>query len=152
MGTATLGSSPRWTRTRDLGSEAALIATALVGGAALCRMVAGGLSGGAAGPILVTAVAGCVVPGALLRRRVPAPLLAVTVGAVTVALMALWTSVPGATRYGVPTATTLRVLRLDLRAARGSLSSFGVPLHASPGVVVLGALLAGIAAVARKWP
>jgi transglutaminase-like putative cysteine protease len=113
-------------------------------------MVAGGLSGPAAGPILVTAVVGCVVPALVLRRRVPAPFVAVTLGAVAVALVALWTTGPGATRAGIPTATTLRVLRVDLRAARTSLSSFGLPLHASPGVVVLGALLAGMAAVAAR--
>jgi transglutaminase-like putative cysteine protease len=113
-------------------------------------MVAGGFSGRAAGPILVTAVAGGIVPALALRRRVPAPLVAVTLGAVTVALVAVWTSVPGATRDGLPTATTLRVLRVDLRAARANLSSFGLPLHASPGVVVLGALLAGMGAVAAR--
>ena len=57
---------------------------------------------------------------------------------------------PGATRDGVPTATTLRTLRVDLRAARADLSTFRLPLHASPGVVVLGALLAGMAAVAAR--
>jgi transglutaminase-like putative cysteine protease len=113
-------------------------------------MVAGGLGGAAAGPLLATAAAGCVVPGIVLRRRVPAPLVAAAAGAMAVALVAIWTAVPNATRVGIPTATTLRVLRVDLRAARADLSAFGVPLHASPGVVVLGALLAGMAAVASR--
>ncbi|HEY7947508.1 MAG TPA: transglutaminaseTgpA domain-containing protein, partial [Acidimicrobiales bacterium] len=149
-GHGSLGWPASMARLRDVGAEVALLSTALVGGAALCRMVAGGLSGRAVAPILVTAVAGGIVPAIALRRRVPAPLVAVTLGAATVALVALWTSVPGATRDGLPTATTLRVLRVDLRAARANLSSFGFPLHASPGVVVLGALLAGMAAVAAR--
>ncbi len=134
---------------RVVGSEGALVASALVGGAALCRMMAGGWGGAVSVPILTTAAAGCVVPGILLRRQARAPLAAAT-GAVTVALVALWTSVPRATRVGLPTATTFRVLRADLRGARGDLSSFQLPLHASPGIVVLGTLLAGMAAVAAR--
>ncbi len=139
-------SSPAW---RALAADGALLASALVGGAALSRMVAGGLGGAASGPVLVTAAAGCVVPGVLLWRQVRAP-VAAAVGALTVALVAMWSTVPAATRDGVPTATTLRILRADLRASRADLSTFRLPLHASPGIVVLGALLAGMAAVAAR--
>ncbi len=132
-----------------LATDGALVASTLVGGAALCRMVAGGVGGAASGPVLVTAAAGCVVPGVLLWRQVRAP-LAAAVGAVAVALVALWSTVPGATRGGLPTATTLRIVRSDLRASRADLSAFRVPLHASPGIVVLGALLAGMTAVAAR--
>jgi transglutaminase-like putative cysteine protease len=136
-------------RARAQAADGALVALALVGAVALVRMVEGGLGGGAAGPLLVTAAVGSVVPGALVQRRVQAP-LAAAIGAVLVALAAMWTGVPGATRDGVPTATTLRVLRVDIRAARADLSGFRPPLHASPGVVLLGALLAGMAAVAAR--
>jgi len=138
--------SPAW---RALAADGALLASAVVGGAALCRMVAGGLGGAASGPVLVTAAAGCVLPGVLLWRQVRGP-VAAAVGALTVALFAMWSTVPDATRDGVPTATTLRVLRADLRASRADLSTFRLPLHASPGIVVLGALLAGMAAVAAR--
>jgi len=139
-------SNPAW---RALAADGALLASALVGGAALCRMVAGGLGGAASGPVLVTAAAGCVIPGVLLWRQVRAPVVA-AVGALTVALVAMWSTVPAATRDGVPTATTSRILRADLRASRADLSTFRLPLHASPGIVVLGALLAGMAAVAAR--
>jgi len=138
------GSAPR-----ALAADGALVGGAIVGAAALCRMVAGGLGGTATGPVLVTAVAGCVVPGVLLWHRVRAS-LAAAVGAVVVALVAMWSTVPGATRDGVPTASTLRTLRAELRGARADLSTFRLPLHASPGTVVLGALLAGMAALAAR--
>ena len=60
-------------RLRGLGTDGALLATALVGAAALSRMASGGLGGAAAGPLLATAAAGSIVPGIVLRRRVPLP-------------------------------------------------------------------------------
>ena len=132
-----------------MAADGALVGGAIVGAAALGRMVAGGLGGTATGPMLITAAAGCVVPGVLLWHRVRAP-LAAAVGAVVVALVAMWSTVPGATRDGIPTASTLRTLRAELRGARADLSTFRLPLHTSPGIVVLGALLAGMAALAAR--
>ncbi len=129
-------------------ADGALLSLALVGAVSVCRMVEGGLGGAADVPVLVTAAAGCVV-GALVSRRVQRP-LAAALGAVTVALVTVWTVVPRATRDGVPTSTTVRVLHVDIRAARADLSGFRPPLHASPGVVVLAALVAGMAAVAGR--
>ena len=129
-------------------ADGALLSLALVGAVSVCRMVEGGLGGAADVPVLVTAAAGCVV-GALVSRRVQRP-LAAALGAVTVALVTVWTVVPRATRDGVPTSTTVRVLHVDIRAALADLSGFRPPLHASPGVVVLAALVAGMAAVAGR--
>lgn len=134
---------------RTLAADTALLVASLVGAAAVCRMVAGGLGGPAAGPVLVTTIAGWAVPTVLVRLRAPAS-VASAGGALGVVLSALWTTVPGATTDGAPTLRTLRVVRLDLRHARSELASFGVPLHASPGVVLLGALVTGMAAVAAR--
>jgi transglutaminase-like putative cysteine protease len=137
--------SPR----RRLVAETALLVACLVGGAAVCRMIAGGLGGGAVGPVLVTTAVGWVLPTVLVRLRAPGS-LAAFVGTLGVALSTLWTTVPRATTDGAPTLQTFHVVRLDLRHARSELATFKVPLHAVPGVVLLGALLAGTVAVVAR--
>jgi transglutaminase-like putative cysteine protease len=93
---------------------------------------------------LVTALTGYVVCALAIRRLTAAT--TVMVGVVVVALTSIWVSVPGATWYGVPTATTFRVLGRSLRAVGG----LHVPLAGGGGELLLCSVLAGMAAAATR--
>ena len=69
------------------------------------------------------------------------------VGTLAVGLVALWTSSPGSTTYGVPTARTWHVLAQQLRLAHPVLVAFALPLRSTPGIVLLSALVAGLVSV-----
>jgi len=95
------------------------------------------------GPLVVTALVGAVV-AAVVRVRFGSS-AGLAAGAVAVLLSALWTVVPGATRFGLPTWTTLRVVHTALRAGRPVLDGGHAPFAATTGVVLLGAVAAGVA-------
>ncbi len=78
------------------------------------------------------------------------PLLSAPLGLVAVLLAATWTTAGGATRDGLPTPTTMRVLRHELAAARALLHGFHLPVAPRPGVQFLAALLVGLAGVACR--
>lgn len=71
--------------------------------------------------------------------------LSVPITALALVMTTLWTVLPGTTSYGLPTMRTWRVLKSDLGAARPTLSHLA-PVTALPGIVVLFALLCGVAA------
>jgi len=96
--------------------------------------------------VLVAAAVGSTVPALLAARRAPVA-LRMLVGTLAVGLASLWTSSPGSTTFGVPTARTWHVLARQLREAHPILVSFTLPLRSTPGIVFLSALLAGIVSV-----
>jgi transglutaminase-like putative cysteine protease len=121
-------------------------ATSLIGAMALCTIVGGFPGSRSVAPVLVTTGVGAVVTGALLRTRRSAAASSV-VGAVAVLVSATATTVPRATWFGLPTATTYRLLHHDASAARASLRAPGIPYHAVPDVVLLAAVVAGMLAL-----
>lgn len=127
--------SRRWT------TEVSLLAVAVIGATSIARLTTGSTTWRAA---LVTAVVGEAIV-AVSSMRLSAPWSLFT-GIVGVALTATWVSVPGATWYGLPTATTLRKLHHALM----SVGSIHVPLTSGPGVVLLCALVAGVAAALTR--
>ena len=124
-----------------------MLAVTLVAAAGLCRMTSGGLGGPALGPLLATAVVGFAVPALLLRARVVASLAAL-VGTVALVVVAVETAVLRTSVSWFPTGAALRALATDLRQARSPLATFQLPLHAGPGVVLLGAVTTGLAGLA----
>lgn len=130
-------------------AEWGLLAATLVAAAGLCRMASGGVGGEALGPLLGTAVVGFAVPAVLLRTRLGPPLAAV-VGTVALVVVAVWTAVLRTGTAWFPTGGALRTLVTDLRDARAALAAFHLPLHAGPGVVLLGAMVTGLAGLAGR--
>jgi len=127
--------SRRWT------TEVSLLAVAVIGAASIARLTAGNATWRAA---LMTAVVGeVIVAVSSLRHSTPWSTFA---GIAAVALTAMWMSVPEATRYGLPTATTFRKLHDALRSVGG----VHVPLTSRPGVVLMCALVSGVAAVLTR--
>jgi len=121
----------------------ALAAAAAIGAVALARLAVDPVPWG---PPIVTALAGAGA-AALVRHRLGRSWALVS-GTAAVLLSALWTVVPSATRIGVPTPTTVRVVHGALVAARPALAGVHVPIAATPGVVLIGTLVAGVAGVA----
>lgn len=127
-----------------VGPRLAVGLTSLVAALAVCTVVGGVASRAAVPVVLVTLVAG---GGSLvlLRTRLPAPLVVAAV-AVAVLLVATAAVLPATTVLGVPTGTTLHLLRHDLGAVRSSLRS-GSPYPPAPGLVLLASVLSGMAAL-----
>jgi transglutaminase-like putative cysteine protease len=131
---------------RRLGPDVWLLATSVVAAAAVGRLFQGDLGGRAFGSLLVTAAVGSAVPALLALKRVMLPIRAVA-GTIAVILTSLWTAVGAATTFGIPTPHTWRVVQSDLRAARPLLTQFAIPLHPSPGLVFLAAMVCGVVAM-----
>ena len=96
-------------------------------------------------------IAACVVTGHLVVSlvrylRMPDPVPSVT-GVLAVGLMAVWTLLPKATRWGIPTWTTVRSLLHHFSAAGAVIRAHPTPVPATSGVVLCLAAGAGIAAV-----
>ena len=124
-------------------------AASVVGAVALSTIVGGFPGSRSVVPILVTAVVGAVLPALLLRTR-RSSATAAAVGAAAVLIAATATTVPGATRFGIPTVTTYRVLHHDASAAKASLQTPGIPFHPVPGVVLVAAVAAGMLALVAQ--
>jgi transglutaminase-like putative cysteine protease len=84
---------------------------------------------------------------AVFQRRL---VFAVLTSVVLVALSSLWWGLGAETRFGLPTPTTIRALRHSLQAAHPLLVGFHLPLAHSPGIVILCALISGLAAVGAR--
>jgi transglutaminase-like putative cysteine protease len=127
-------------------TEASLLAVALVGAASIARLTSGHAAWRA---VLVTAVVGELV-AAGLSIRVPESWSprswSIVAGAVAVTITAVWVSVPGATRKGLPTATTFRTIDHALKTVGG----VHIPMTAGTGVVLLCSLVAGMTAVLTR--
>ncbi len=118
-----------------------MLAVALVGAASIARMTSGDAVWRAA---LVTAAAGEVAAAGASRRFSTS--WSIVAATAVVALTAIWITVPGATRDGLPTPTTLRILDRALKAVGG----VHVPMTAGTGVVLTCCLVAGAAAVSTR--
>jgi transglutaminase-like putative cysteine protease len=136
--------SASWTR--RFGPDLALSGASLIAAVSLTRLLGGGLGGPTPGPLLGAAAIGAALPAVLAQRRVPLP-IRLSTGTLAVALVSLWATSPGSTAFGLPTARTWRALRIHLHAAHPLLVGFSLPLRPTEGVVLLGALLAGLVAV-----
>jgi transglutaminase-like putative cysteine protease len=122
--------------------ELSLVAVALIGAAAVGRLTT---AGAAWRGVVVTAIVGEAVT-ALFSRRLSAAGSAIA-GTAAVAVTAVWISVPaGARWHGLPSVTTLRVLDHALR----SMGPVHFPLAGGPGVVLICALVAGVAGVGTR--
>ena len=135
-------------RGREL--EGAVLASALVGAVAVGRLVTGGWTGPAAWPLLATTVIGVVVVALMARRpRVP-DAAAASVGVVAVVWVAVATSLAGATWFGLPQGRTPSKVDHALHGVRSVTTGWHWPLTAATGVVLLAALVAGLAAVTAR--
>ena len=133
-------------RTSEAVAELALLASSLVGAAALSRMVA---APGVPWAILATAGAGGAAALVGGRRRWPAP-VAAAVPVAVVAVVAVWVSAWRTTAAGIPTARTWHAVQTALRAAHTVIATSNPPYRAASGIVLLAALTAGIGAVAAR--
>jgi len=104
------------------------------------------LASGVTVATMVTALIGTGLVAALSRR----PTVALAVGVLAVAAGALWFGVRAAAGSGIPDLRAARVLRTSLQSSRALLESFHLPLAHTPGVVLLGALVGGLVAVAGR--
>jgi transglutaminase-like putative cysteine protease len=118
-----------------------MLGAALVGAFAVARVATGTTTAA-----LVTAAVGTLVV-AVLRHHLTA---AIVIGTAAVALCSLWWEVGEATRFGLPTPTTLHSLRHVLQTSRPVLVAFHLPLVHTPGIVLLCALISGLLAVAAR--
>ncbi len=127
-------------------AELALLASSLVGAAALSRMVA---APGVPWRVLATAAAGGTVALVGGRRWWPAP-VAAAVPVAVVAVVATWVSAWGATTDGIPTARTWHAITMGLRSAHVVIATSNPPYRAVGGITLVAAITAGGAAVAAR--
>ncbi len=127
--------SRRWT------VEGGMLGASLVGAFAVAR-----LASGAGWAAFVTAAIGSVVVALLFRRGA----LAIVAGVLAVAVSSLLWGAHSATRDGVLSIQGFSAARRSLQASHVPLARFHLPLIHSPGIVILCALAAGLAAVAGR--
>jgi hypothetical protein len=130
----------------DLLPDIALLGVALAAGLGSSRLTREPGTAHVLLPIALCIVTGHVIVSVVrfLRLSDPAPSI---LGVLGVALMSVWTLLPAATRGGIPTATTVRVLLHTFSAAGTVIRSQPTPVSATPGVVLCLAAGAGLAAV-----
>lgn len=117
------------------------LVVALVAAASLARLTTGGVPWRGA---LVAALVGYTA--VLLSSRHVARSWSLIIGVLAAALASVWLSVPTATRYGLPTATTFRTLDHGLKA----IGPIHLPIAGGPGVVFLCSVVAGVAGAATR--
>ena len=132
--------------TSSLLPDFALLTAALAAGLGAARLARTPASVHVLLPIAVCIVAGHLVVSAVRSFRLPDPVPSLA-GLLAVALAAIWTLIPSATRGGIPTATTIRVLLHTFNAAGTAIRSHPTPVPATTGVVLCLAAGAGLAAV-----
>ncbi len=138
----TRGGRPR----RDVLPDATLLLVALAAGLGAARLARTPGTAHVLLPIAACIIAGHVVVSLARHLRIPDPLPSVT-GVLAVALAAVWTLLPSATRAGLPTPTTVRVLLRLFSDAGTVIRSHPTPVPATTGVVLCLAAGAGLAAV-----
>ncbi len=97
----------------DLVVELAMIAVALAASVGVARLIQGGLGHAVLIPVMVTVLAGGSVTAVSARKGLPL-LVVAALGVVASVLAVLWTVVPGATRFGLPTITTGHVVANEI--------------------------------------
>ncbi len=127
----------------------AIAAASLVGAAGVCTVVGGLPAGRAVAPVFVTTVVTGALAIVLLSATRRSAAAVAAIGAVATLFAAIDATVPGTTVLGVPTADTVRVLRHGAVTVRAAVTG-GVPYPAVTGLVVIGSLTAGLAALAAQ--
>jgi hypothetical protein len=135
-----------WRAATDLVPDAALLLVALAAGLGAARLARTPAAAHVLWPIAACVVAGHLVVSLVRYLRLPDPGPSV-VGVLAVALVAVWTLLPKATRVGLPTATTVRDLLHSFSAAGTVIRGHPTPVPATTGVVLCLAAGAGLAAV-----
>ncbi len=133
-----------------LGLELAVLVVAMVGAVAVGRLVQGGWTGPAAWPLLASTVTGAVVVALLARRRRLPTAAAASLGVIAVVLVAVGTSLPGATWFGIPQGRTPSRIDHALHGVRSVTTGWHWPLASATGVVLLAAMVVGLAAVTSR--
>jgi transglutaminase-like putative cysteine protease len=137
------------TRRRDGGAlvtDVALLAVALAAGLGAARLTRDPAAAHVLLPIAACVITGHVVTSLVRLLRAPDPLPSLA-GVLGVALMAVWTLMGAATRAGIPTATTVRVLLHRFSDAGTVIRSHPTPVPSTSGVILCLAAGAGLAAV-----
>lgn len=127
----------------------AVASASCVGGVAVCTVVGGFRGSRAVAPVLFTMLIGAAVPLLLLRSRLPAAIAAI-VGSLAVLLTSIATILPGTTAFGLPTLATYQHLQRGAHAVRAAMAG-PAPFHAVPGLVMIGAVTAGMAALVSQF-
>ena len=130
----------------SLPADVALLAAALAAGVGATRLVRAPATVHVLLPVAACIVTGHVVVAVVRRSRLPDPVPSI-LGLVAVALAAVWTLIPRATRDGLPTATSVRVLLQRFSDAGSVIRSHPTPVPSTTGVVLCLAAGAGLAAV-----
>ena len=127
-------------------ADLTLLAVALGAGLGAARLTRNPTAVHVLVPMVTCIVTGHLVVSLIRRLGLPDPLPSL-VGVLGVALTAVWTLIPGSTRAGLPTATTVRVLLDRFNAAGTAIRSHPTPVPATTGVILCLAAGAGLAAV-----
>ncbi|HVC71821.1 MAG TPA: transglutaminaseTgpA domain-containing protein [Acidimicrobiales bacterium] len=127
-------------------TDIALLAVALAAGLGAARLTRSPVAAHVLLPIAASIVTGHAVTSVARWWRAPDPVPSVA-GVLSVALTAIWTLLPSATRGGLPTPTTVRVLLRTFSDAGTVIRSHPTPVPATSGVVLCLAAGAGLAAV-----
>jgi len=114
--------------------QAALLAPAAAAGVGLVRLTSSPTHGSVVLPVLLAVVAGVVVPAGVCRAA--GRVLGLAAGVVGVALVSVWSVLPSATTWGLPTAHTAHVVALVSTAAWRLTRHTPTPVPASSGVVL----------------
>jgi transglutaminase-like putative cysteine protease len=138
--------SPARPRTTSHLPDVTLLAAALAAGLGAARLARTPGTTHVLLPIAVCIVAGHLLVSVVRSFRLPDPVPSLA-GLLAVALAAIWTLIPSATRVGIPTPTTIRVLLHTFNAAGTAIRSHPTPVPATTGVVLCLAAGAGLAAV-----
>ncbi|HXQ58569.1 MAG TPA: transglutaminaseTgpA domain-containing protein, partial [Acidimicrobiales bacterium] len=150
---ATTPSTPtRGRASSDLLADVVLLGVALASGLGAARLLREPTSAHVLLPIAACIVTGHIVTSLGRVWRAPDPLPSVA-GVLAVALVAIWTLLGGATRAGIPTGTTIRVLLHRFSDAGAVIRSHPTPVPSTSGVVLCLAAGGGLAAVfaATLW-
>ncbi len=129
--------------------ETALITVALSASIGVARLIQSGFGHAVIVPMAVTVIAGGLVTAICSRRGLPL-LVATLLGVIASCLAVLWTVAPGATRFGLPTVTTLHVISNEIHRARAVMGSHRTPVPDVGGVVIIASISAGIVCVAAR--
>jgi transglutaminase-like putative cysteine protease len=127
-------------------ADVALLLVALAAGLGTARLTTAPTAAHVLLPIAACVVSGHLVVSLVRRLRMPDPVPSV-IGVLAVALVAVWTLLPAATRHGFPTVTTWRALIHLFSDAGGVIRSQPTPVPPTSGVVLCLAAGAGLAAV-----
>ncbi len=135
-------------RRRNLVAQVALLAASLTSGIGALRLTTLPGSRRVLLPVIATVLAGLVVSSVADRLsrhdRARSQLLALLSSVIVVWLVTLWTTVWSATRDGLPTLTTLRVVHERLAEAGSVITSTPTPLPPTVGIVICFAAGAGL--------